>query len=577
MSETIRQSFWYKLRYTPVRDFLRGRLSARMDFRGALEQAALPPAVQEVVQRVVDSARLWRLERLEVVHELIAHFKDGIAAGVPPEELIRRFGDTSQAAMLIRRAKRRNRPILWHGLRITAWSAAVLFAFYCGYAVYFLSGRPSPHVNYVAAINERIEKTPVQNRAWPLYRRALRELGPAAQKPLQWGAQFNAEEWQTLSQFVTNHPEQIELIREGGGKPAFGFLLASASDASDGEPWPESKPPIDASDAGEDLASAPIPSLLGLRNLAALLGADAGLARQAHDGKRFLRDIDSTLGLSRQLGESGPLICSLAALSIYETALDQIEVMLREEPSLIAPKDWTDLAHRLAAPKVAGDFVRLETERMAFEDMLQRSFTDDGAGDGRLTAVGARRLFHGDRGKNRWMGNVLDPGAAFLMASRKDLRNQYGSIVDRAEANLQLPLRNTDWHLPEKENAKSWRYFLVWLNTPEYLRVQAIGEQALGRRDGVVVGIALEVFRREHGNYPENLKNLVPQLLPEVPADRITGEPVRYRLVNARPLVYSVGLDRQDDEGRIAAPPLAAAIREVEPTRGDWLLYNAAR
>jgi hypothetical protein len=575
MSETIRQSFWYKLRYTPVRDFLRGRLSARMDFRRALEQAALPPAVLELVQRVVDATRLWRLERLEVVHELIAHFNDGIAAGVPPDELITRFGDPSQAAMLIRRAKRRNRPLAWHGLRITALSVAVLFAVYCGYAVYFLSGRPSPRVNYVAAINERVEKTPVENRAWPLYRRALRELG--RQKPLQSASPFNAKGWGTASQLVTDHREQMELIREGAGKPTFGFLLVFDPDEND--PWPESKAPLNDPEAGEDLATAPLPSLLGLRNLAELLSADAALARQAHDGKRLLRDIHSILGLSRQVGESGPLLCGLVSLSIYETALDQIEVTLRDEPSLVAPKDWLALAHRLAAPKVAGDLITLETERMAFEDMLQRSFTDDGAGDGRLTAVGARRLFHGDRGNGKWMGNVLDPGAAFLMASRKDLKNQYSRIVDRAEANLRLPLRNTDWHIREKENAKSWRYMPVWLNTPEYLRVQAGAEQALGRRDGVVVGIALEVFRREHGNYPENLKILVPQLLPEIPADRISGEPVRYRLVNGRPLVYSVGVDRKDDEGRVPAPSLAAAIRESEtnPVQGDWLLYPSVR
>src|SRR5262249_24615218 len=53
-----------------------------------------------------------------------AHFTDGIASGVSPEDLIQAFGDEANAAQLIRRAKRRNRPLYWHSLR-----AAVLFTF----------------------------------------------------------------------------------------------------------------------------------------------------------------------------------------------------------------------------------------------------------------------------------------------------------------------------------------------------------------------------------------------------------------------------------------------------------------
>jgi hypothetical protein len=64
-----------------------------------------------------------------------------------------------------------------------------------------------------------------------------------------------------------------------------------------------------------------------------------------------------------------------------------------------------------------------------------------------------------------------------------------------------------------------------------------------------------------------------------VPADRITGEPVRYRLNNNRPLVYSVGADRNDDEGRPTAEPRAAANWDAKPDPmpdGDWVLYPAA-
>jgi hypothetical protein len=102
----------------------------------------------------------------------------------------------------------------------------------------------------------------------------------------------------------------------------------------------------------------------------------------------------------------------------------------------------------------------------------------------------------------------------------------------------------------------------------------------------VLVGIALELHRRRHGRDPAALSELTPHFLPAVPADRITGEPVKYRLVDGRPVVYSVGTDRQDDGG---LPPRAMvygrsipqspkAAQWVTPSNpadaaGDWILY----
>src|SRR5262245_8417845 len=105
----MEQTLWYKMRYTPLRDVLRGRITARMDLRRLLEGAALPPAIKQLIHRVAKKTRLWRLEKLDVAQELITHFADGIESGVPAEELIRVFGYETEAAILIRRAKRRNR------------------------------------------------------------------------------------------------------------------------------------------------------------------------------------------------------------------------------------------------------------------------------------------------------------------------------------------------------------------------------------------------------------------------------------------------------------------------------------
>ena len=68
-------------------------------------------------------------------------------------------------------------------------------------------------------------------------------------------------------------------------------------------------------------------------------------------------------------------------------------------------------------------------------------------------------------------------------------------------------------------------------------------ERARGRAEGVMVGLALELYRRENGHWPESLDELSPRWIPSVPVDRINGGPLGYRIVDDRPIVYSLGAD----------------------------------
>jgi hypothetical protein len=338
MPDMMEQSLWYKMRYTPLRDVLRGRITARLDLRRLLEAADLPPAVKQLIQRVAKKTRLWRMEQLDVTQELISHFDEGVKSGVPPEELIRAFGNETDAAILIRRAKRRNRPPSWQVLRVAGWLTTALALFYSGFAIYFFAGRPSPRINYIARVNQTIEKTPLEDRAWPLYRRALVGLGHisrASSPAPKFDAQPWMREWPHLRETVTRHQEELEWIRQGAAKSTLGFLLGAKGSVHDAELWPDQKPPAVDTVAGQELAVVELPPLQTLRDLAGLLRADAALAREARDGKRLLRDLNSILGLSQQVDENAPLLCGLVSLSIYDSALGQIELTLRQDPTLI--------------------------------------------------------------------------------------------------------------------------------------------------------------------------------------------------------------------------------------------------
>ena len=45
-----------------------------------------------------------------------------------------------------------------------------------GALVYYLTGRPTIKVDYLAALNERAKSAPEEERAWPLYRQALSQI-----------------------------------------------------------------------------------------------------------------------------------------------------------------------------------------------------------------------------------------------------------------------------------------------------------------------------------------------------------------------------------------------------------------
>ncbi|MDQ3440079.1 MAG: hypothetical protein M3478_06980, partial [Planctomycetota bacterium] len=179
MSEAIRSTLFRRMRHTPLRDALRGRVTGRLDVERRLEASGLPAPAQDLIRRVAKRTRLWRLERVEVVDELIAHFDDGIALGESPERLVSSFGDERAAARLIARAKRRNRGIVWQALVVLRWLLVAFIAFYVISGIYFYSGRPSINVNYVERLNAPLRNVPAGDLAWPLYRQAIPSLRTA--------------------------------------------------------------------------------------------------------------------------------------------------------------------------------------------------------------------------------------------------------------------------------------------------------------------------------------------------------------------------------------------------------------
>jgi hypothetical protein len=70
------------------------------------------------------------------------------------------------------------------------------------------------------------------------------------------------------------------------------------------------------------------------------------------------------------------------------------------------------------------------------------------------------------------------------------------------------------------------------------------------RRRAAVTALAVERFRQANRRLPNSLAELVPTFLPAIPQDPFNGQPLRFRTNAPGYVVYSVGSDFTDDQGR---------------------------
>lgn len=62
--------------------------------------------------------------------------------------------------------------------------------------------------------------------------------------------------------------------------------------------------------------------------------------------------------------------------------------------------------------------------------------------------------------------------------------------------------------------------------------------------------LALHAFRQKERRLPKTLDELVPEYLPKLPKDELSGKPFVYGIINGKVQVYSVGCNGRDDNGK---------------------------
>lgn len=561
----------------------------------------LPPALAALVAEVVRRTRLRRREKHEIASELAAHFADGLASGRTAEDLASAFGDPKVSARELRQGAIAKRSVIDRGLRralqVAGTSVAVIVVVYLAMAIHVARLRPTIAFDPIATYQSLLPET--NEPAWPLYLEALAwsrsdatlgmpddPFGTAEQRDLfieaidRYGAREPGAEPMVSTNALDEPIEPIDLrailaarrdelamLRRAAAMPVLGRRAATSptqaiaaeqayfgTTAADGT---ESQPFADL------LISVLLPQLAEFRHAPRLLVADARCAEEDGDFARAAADLAAIFGIARHAEESRTLIGQLVAAAIRTQASRAIVAMLEAGGERFDLDALAELAH--AVDSVPASSLRLDMagEQLMFEDVLQRMYSDNGAGDGVFIPWAFAEFSSLVDGSSRGDEEALTPIAlavgplAYLAPSRRETTDQHARwlaaieedsarpwwddrrSVDRVEQEVLFPSRSA--------SSLAGGNLLLGLLLPAVSRANDNLAAQRFELDGAAIAIALARFHAVHGAWPASLEALVPELLSAVPIDPETDLPYRYLLRAAGPVVWSTGPDGIDD------------------------------
>ncbi len=550
-----------------------------------------------MIGKVVGKTRLMRSEKCDVTSDLIAHFEDGMDRGQETLRLIREFGRPDLAAKLIRNSKIRSRSMFTKYARWTALGGLGVVGGSIAALVWFYLGHPNPSNDYLAELNAPIANVADGDRAWNVYRDVWARFAFCNDGDSGFDAIYyhnpsddsdtrlirpGDDGWERALAKLDESAELLESFRSGAKRPKFGLVLQadvsrySPEDRAALFPGLENVVDIRLEWAGvnhkvetlldDSMLSVLLPHVQCIRNAARMLVVDSRRAVEQRDTDRIVQNIETIMGLARQTAEPDFPICALVGLAINSIGLDLIDEMLDGNPDRFSDKQLERIQEAVASidPHEMFDF---RGERLMVLDLIQRIFTDDGKGDGRMTREGLGILrtvnemwvgLNDEHELDGFLNELLEvnaiagPASLLLGATRKETTEKLDEIIDEIDAKFEIPF----WEGPSLEtldevldgNARKYALLAnIFSALPDLYRAS---ERTLANRDGVLLAIAAHRYRLRHGDWPESPRQLTGSLLREVPLDRVNGQPLKYRRTESGIQVHSVGMDRDDDGGK---------------------------
>ena len=526
------------------------------------EYNGLPTCVAEYIEGVIKKMRYRKKVRREVQAELAAHFEDelkGCKSDAEREQkarqLVTEFGDVKLLAILLRRAKKRCRP-LWRKALVRGFQAVgivILYILIC-FAPLVL-GRPNVSVNYADWLNDlgRAGRAESEN-AYPYYKQAVESSVKMpdwlVKSRVKWPADLNDIEMQQFFQWLNDNNKALELMIEGTNKPHYWAVYQRTEAAL-----------IEGS-----IFDGSLKDLSGYRQVARALNWRSLYKAYSGEIESALDDCVSLVKFGRHQEGKGLLIEQLVGIAIEAMAFGSISMIMEKAD---VPADTLKNIQEQLQEEFARsyDVINLEGEKAFLYDYIQRSFTDDGKGGGRMLARGAP-LAVGDLKTGLWR---------FVSLSYPD-RREVTAKVDHYYNLAEQVFDETPWQVHRKGVSSSKLdeiadgSLLLRIVAPAHGRVGQLVWRTKTMRLGLLTMLALARFEKDKGKYPENLRAVVETgYLEQLPIDPYSDGTLVYKRTDDGFLLYSFGTNLKDDGGKLGLG------RNGKPRmwadNGDWVFW----
>jgi hypothetical protein len=268
------------------------------------------------------------------------------------------------------------------------------------------------------------------------------------------------------------------------------------------------------------------PDYSGLRSCARLLMLATISDASRGDADGAIARFKDGLGLADSLAKEPFLIAHLVRLACAHVAVTGLERAL--SATAFTDRQLQDLDEALTATAGRFDLAQvLTTERcLMIECVRDPSLTGMGGGPTRvLTLPGLR---------SQGLVDILD---------------YMGACVEAA--GLPPTQRGARFReIDEEMNNLSMFHVTIKMLAPALIRVTELDSRTCTHLDSARTALAIERYRLATGDVPEQLTDLVPKYLGEVPIDPFDGRPIRYRRTEPGYRLWSIMDDGQDNGGK---------------------------